>query len=392
MKEKDLAKTQKKDKKGRKIFKIKNPKKAGIVAFVTMLVAGALLVGSIVTLIVFNYYLFYTEFENTTQSTEDDGIEVVVTENEKSIIDVVSEARESVVSIAITELSFSSEEGIIDESSNIGTGFIVDSGGLIVTNQHVVSDSDSDYTVVTFDGSEYEVIDIEKDDNNDVAVLKINAEDLTPLTLGDSDAIVVGQTVIAIGTPLGEYVGSVTTGIISGLDRDVTASTDWFGVTEKTYEDVIQTDAAVNPGNSGGPLLNTSGEVVGISFATTSGADNISFALPINIVKDRVEEYRTYGKFIKPYLGVSYQMISERQALYYDNVVAGALIVKVDPYSPAQDASIKRGDIITEFNGEEISDSLAGTISEYKVGDEVELTIWNDGDTRTVDVTLEEQE
>jgi len=170
------------------------------------------------------------------------------------------------------------------------------------------------------------------------------------------------------------------------------ASTGWFGSTAKTYEDVIQTDAAVNPGNSGGPLLNTAGQVVGINFATTSGADNISFALPINLVKDRTDEYRTYGKFIKPYLGVSYQMISDYQAIYYENVVSGALIVRVDPYGPAQEAGIERGDIITEFDGEPVQSSLANLISNKKVGDEVEIKIWNNGEERTVKAILQEQD
>jgi serine protease Do len=384
--------SKKKKKEFFKGLKIKDPKKAGILSFVIMLVVSALFVGSIITIVVFNYLSASQNSKTTTQTTEDNGVEVVVTEDEKAIIDVVKNARESVVSIAIKQLSFSSEEGIIDESNNIGTGFIVDSGGLIVTNQHVVSDLESDYIVITADGTEYDVVDIERDDVNDIAVLKIDASNLVPLTLGDSDAVVVGQTVIAIGTPLGEYVGSVTTGIISGLNRDVTASTGWFGGSSKTYENVIQTDAAVNPGNSGGPLLNTSGKVIGINFATTSGADNISFALSINKVKERIEEFRTYGKFIRPYLGVSYQMISERQALYYDNVVAGALIVRVDPYGPAYAASLERGDIIIKFAGKDLEKSLADMISDYNVGEEIQLTVWNNGEERTVNVTLQEQE
>jgi serine protease Do len=191
---------------------------------------------------------------------------------------------------------------------------------------------------------------------------------------------------------LGDYVGSVTAGIVSGLNRDVLASTGWFGSTAKTYENVIQTDAAVNPGNSGGPLLNTSAEVIGVNFATTSGADNISFALPINIVRERVEEYRTYGKFIRPYIGVSYQMISKNEALYYDDVVAGALIVDVDAYGPAQKSGIERGDIIIEFSGKAVDRSLANIISAYNVGDEVELKVWNKGVERDVKVTLGELE
>jgi S1-C subfamily serine protease len=374
-----------------KFIKVKDPKKAGIMSFVIMLVVSALLIGSIVTIIFFDY-LYAPNVETDQQKIEDDKIEVVVTEEESSVINVVKSVEKSVVSIAVNQLFFSTEQGIIDESNNIGTGFVVDKNGLIVTNQHVVSDIDADYVVVTSEGKEYEVADIERDDSNDIAILKVEATDLVPIPLGNSDAVVVGQTVIAIGTPLGKYMGSVTTGIISGLDRDVTASTGWFGSSAKTYEDVIQTDAAINPGNSGGPLLNTSGEVIGINFATTSGADNISFALPINVVKKRIEEYRTYGKFIKPYLGVSYQMISEYQAVYYENIVAGALIVRVDPYGPAQKAGIERGDIIIEFAGKKVDESLANIISQHEVGEEVELKVWNNEKERTIKVTLGEQE
>jgi S1-C subfamily serine protease len=374
-----------------KFIKVKDPKKAGIMSFIIMLVVSALLIGSIVTIILFDY-LYAPNVETDQQKIEDDKIEVVITEEESSVINVVKSVEKSVVSIAVNQLFFSTEQGIIDESNNIGTGFVVDKNGLIVTNQHVVSDIDADYVVVTSEGKEYEVADIERDDSNDIAILKVEATDLVPIPLGNSDAVVVGQTVIAIGTPLGKYMGSVTTGIISGLDRDVTASTGWFGSSAKTYEDVIQTDAAINPGNSGGPLLNTSGEVIGINFATTSGADNISFALPINVVKKRIEEYRTYGKFIKPYLGVSYQMISEYQAVYYENIVAGALIVRVDPYGPAQKAGIERGDIIIEFAGKKVDESLANIISQHEVGEEVELKVWNNEKERTIKVTLGEQE
>lgn len=385
----EKAKKETKPKKGFKLIEIKDPKKAGVVAFVTMLVVTSLFIGSIITLVVFNFLTFEESPETVEEET---SIETVVTQEENAIIQVVENAGGSVVSIAITQLSFQPEEGVVDQSSNIGTGFIVDSNGIIVTNQHVVSDPEADYMIITQDGQEYDVLDIARDNTNDVAVLKIDATELEALNLGNSDSLVVGQTVIAIGTPLGAYSGSVTTGVVSGLNRDVTASTGWFGSTAKVYEDVIQTDAAVNPGNSGGPLLNTAGEVIGVNFATTSGADNISFALPVNLVKNRVEEYRTYGKFIKPYLGVSYQMISEYEAMYYEDVVAGALIVRVDPYGPAQDAGIERGDIIIEFSEDTVNASLANIISNYEVGEEVEIKLWNSGNERTVTVTLVEQD
>ena len=331
---------------------------------------------------------FFSEMFTMDESEEDS--QLVVTEEEKNVIGIVEENAESVVSIAISQLSFSQGEGLVDTSSNIGTGFVVDENGIIVTNQHVVSDSEADYTVVTSTGEEYEVVEIVRDDVNDIAVIKIDATGLNAVDLGDAEKLSVGQSVIAIGTPLGEFSGTVTSGIISGLNRSVSASSDWFGATAKTYENVIQTDAAINPGNSGGPLINSQGEVIGINFATTSGADNISFAIPINKVTRRVEEYRAYGKFIKPYLGVSYQMISEYEAIYYSDVVAGALVVRTDPFGPAYEAGIRKGDIITEFNGEEVTTSLSQMIQQYDVNDDVEVKVWRDEAEETLTATLVE--
>lgn len=319
---------------------------------------------------------------------------IVVTDSENRAIEIVEASRPSVVSIAVSKLTLSQGQGVVDTSSNIGTGFIVDKSGLIITNQHVVSDQKSEYKVVTEDGVEYEVVEILRDDLNDIALIKIDTKgsELKELSLGNSDNLLVGQNVIAIGTPLGEYAGSVTTGIISGLNRSVTASSGWFGSSAKTYENVIQTDAAVNPGNSGGPLLNSQGEVIGVNFATTSGADNISFAIPINKVKDRVDEYRTYGKFIRPYLGVTYQMISEYEALYYSDIIPGALILRVDSESPAYSAGLRRGDIITEFGGEKVSITLGEMIQSHNVGEEVEIKYNREGQEQIINVTLGEMD
>jgi serine protease Do len=344
--------------------------------------------------------IFFTKyFEFTQKETEiETGTNsqptpvITVTDDENVVINVVKQSTPSVVSIAISQVTLKRGQGLVDEVSNIGTGFVVDPNGIIVTNQHVVSDTTAKYKVITSDGVEYEAVEILRDDGNDVALLKIDAKNLKALKLGDSDNLAVGQTVIAIGTPLGEYAGSVTTGVISGLGRSVTASSGWFGSTTKVYENVIQTDAAVNPGNSGGPLINTQGEVIGINFATTANADNISFALPINVVKQRLEEYRTYGKFIKPYIGISYQMISEYEALYYTDVVAGALVMNVDPNGPAAKADVKRGDIITKVNGKELVQSLAYEIQSHKVGEEITLEVWREGKTFTVKVTLAQAE
>lgn len=315
---------------------------------------------------------------------------ITVTEDENLIINVVKNSTPSVVSIAVSQITLKSGEGLVDEVSNIGTGFIVDPNGIIITNQHVVSDITAEYKVITNDGKEYSVVEIIRDDSNDIALLKIDSKELTTLELGNSENLLVGQTVIAIGTPLGEYAGTVTTGVISGLKRSVTTSSGWFGSSTKMYENVIQTDAAVNAGNSGGPLISTEGKVIGVNFATTSNADNISFALPINIVKQRLEEYRTYGKFIKPYIGISYQMISEYQAMYFKDVVAGALVMNIDSNGPASKVDIKRGDIITKVNDTPVDQSFSYMIQSYKVGEEISLEIWRDGVTKSVKITLVE--
>lgn len=319
---------------------------------------------------------------------------LVVTESERNRISIVENTQESVVSIAASQLTLKQGEGVSDVSQNIGTGFIVDESGIVVTNQHVVSNASSDYKVVGSNGEEFAVTNILRDDMSDIAILRIDRKDkiVKPIVLGDSDSVAVGQDVIAIGTPLGEYAGSVTIGIISGLDRMVSAGRGWFGSTVKNYEGVIQTDAAINPGNSGGPLINSQGEVIGVNFATTSGVENISFAIPINRVKARLEEYRTYGKFIRPYLGVSYQMISEYEALYYKDVVPGALVVRIDPVSPAYSAGIRRGDFIVEFGGEKVGRSLSEMIAKHKVGTEVEVKIVREGKEAKFTVKLGEME
>ncbi len=355
-------------------------------------ILGIILVSMTMTYITVMNVAVINDMLGVTPNEEDTSVvsNLVVSQDEADLISMVKEAQEGVVSVAVSQMSLSRDEGVVTSDSNIGTGFVVDASGWIVTNQHVVSSSSADYKVVTSDGEQYDVTEVVRDDANDIAILKIDAQNLKVLPFGDSDNLAVGQDVIAIGTPLGEYSGSVTKGIISGLDRSVSASSSWYGATTKTYEGVIQTDAAVNPGNSGGPLLNSQGEIIGVNFATTSGADNISFALPINIVKEKIEEYRTYGKFIKPYLGVSYQTISEFEAYYYSNVVAGAFVVSIDTNGPAYVAGIRKGDIITKFGEDDVTTSLATLIQKHEVGEEIEVEYYRSGSLDTTAVTLVE--
>ncbi|HPQ79178.1 MAG TPA: trypsin-like peptidase domain-containing protein [Candidatus Dojkabacteria bacterium] len=387
--EKDKKEDKKKEKKKSKVVL----KFFLAVFFLSLLIS--ILIACLIYFLLLDNPSFLSKYSKE-REVEDNGekIELVVTEDEANTINIVKQTQESVVSIAVSQITLKQGEGLSDMTSNIGTGFIVDDSGIVVTNQHVVSDVASSYKVVSYLGDEFEVTKILRDDVSDIALLRIDKKDkvLKSLKLGDSDKLLVGQNVIAIGTPLGEFAGSVTSGIISGLNRSVAAGTGWFGTTTKTYEGVIQTDAAINPGNSGGPLINSQGEVIGVNFATTSGVDNISFALPINKVKKRIEEYKTYGKFIKPYLGVSYQMISEYEALYYKDVVPGALVVRIDPVSPAYEAGIRRGDFITEFGGEKVTNSLGEIIQEHKVNEEVEVKVWRAGEEQIFKVKLGEMD
>lgn len=314
---------------------------------------------------------------------------------ESSIIDVVSNASSAVVSIAVEQVEFSPVLGPQKLEDNIGTGFIISSDGLIVTNQHVVSNQNATYSVSTKERQTYEVTNIYRDEANDIALVKIDTDgdELPFVELGDSDALKVGQIVIAIGTPLGDYPGSVTTGIVSGLERTVTIGAG-FWTSSKEYEGVIQTDAAINPGNSGGPLLNSVGQAIGINFATTSGADNISFAIPINTLKLRLEDFEARGgKFVKPYLGVSYQLVDEYDALRF-RVPTGAFVEDLEKDGPAEKGGIKAGDIIVEINGKDVSSGLQNVIMTFDPGESVKIKVWrktgeNYSEGEYVDIAVE---
>jgi S1-C subfamily serine protease len=282
-----------------------------------------------------------------------------------------------------------------------GSGFIISKDGLIVTNRHVVSDQSAEYTVMTNDEKKYSAKVMAIDPSNDVAILKIEAGNNLPvLGLGDSGSLKIGQTVIAIGNSLGEFRNTVSKGIISGLKRNVTAG-DGFGQAE-TLSEVIQTDAAINPGNSGGPLLNISGQVIGVNVAMAQGAENIGFALPINLVKKDIESVKTKGKIVQPYIGVRYIPITEEiqkaNNLPYDY---GALVLRgqqitdfaVVPGSPADKAGIVENDIILEINGQKIDDKnqFSDQIAKFNVGDTISLKVWSKGEEKTVQVKLEER-
>ncbi|WKZ29782.1 MAG: trypsin-like peptidase domain-containing protein [Candidatus Dojkabacteria bacterium] len=312
--------------------------------------------------------------------------QIVVTPDENgknsalTIPDVVKQVSPAVVSIAVSNASLDEGSGVVQESDKIGTGFIVDAqNGIIVTNQHVVSNLNGQYQVVTQDDKILTVSKIVRDSTNDIALVIVeDKSSLRALQLGDSEKINVGETVIAIGTPLGQYPGSVTVGVVSGLGRTVRTSGGFWGVV-KEYENVIQTDAAVNPGNSGGPLLNGNGQVIGVNFATTGGADNISFALPINVVKTRLAEYAQYGRFRNAYVGINYAMVTPREAQLY-GVVQGAFVRGVVSGSPAAVAGIKPGDIIIKIGATKVTTGIGDVIQRLRIDQEVDFTVWRQKD------------
>lgn len=354
------------------------------------------------------------------------------TTQEEATIKAVNEASAAVVSIIITkdlpiieeyyinpfgfdfpfgfEIPQYRQQGTQKQEVGGGTGFIISEDGTILTNKHVVLDETADYTVLTNDGKRYPAEVLARDPVQDLAILKIDKEKtvneqgeftLTPfpvVKLGDSGNLQIGQTVIAIGNALTEFRNTVSVGVISGLGRTITAS---GGGLVETIEDVIQTDAAINSGNSGGPLLNLKGEVIGVNTANISGAQSIGFAIKINKAKKDIEQIKNLGKIVYPFLGVRYTLITE--SIREENnlpVSYGAWLIKGDggesaisPASAAEKAGLKENDIILEFNGEKITteNSLAKIIMKYSPGDEVVLKFLRDGQEKTVKVILGER-
>lgn len=337
------------------------------------------------------------------------GAEKRVLLYEDSVITkVVEEALPSVVTIGINTTSARGDSFELDPFNpfspfrpvpgnrrnierNIGSGFIISNDGLIITNKHVVSDTNAKYTVLTNDSKKYDVVSIYRDPVNDASILKINASGLKPLALGNSSTLKLGQLVIAIGTPLGEFTNTVTSGIISGLGRGITAGSPFEGAVEK-LDNVIQTDAAISPGNSGGPLLNSKGEVIGINTAIAAEGQNIGFAIPSNVIKELIDNFEKRGStFERPYLGVRYRLL-DRQTVVLNDLVEGAYVVEVLQDSPAAKAGVQEEDIITEIDGQKIrgdDQGLAKIIAEKKIGDSVLIKIWRDNQMKDFRLTLE---
>jgi serine protease Do len=374
-----------------------NLKKTLVVIAVIFVVLASLVSGAVADRL-FEFKPLNVIFPKTTSLSLQ---EKVVNEN-SDVIDVVKNVGPSVVTVSAQTpqrqvIQFSPFGGFTQgvqggTQQDIGSGFVVSAEGLIVTNKHVVADTTLAYKVSTSDGKTYDVSTISRDPNNDIAVIKIAASGLKPVQLGDSSNLQVGQFVIAIGTALGEFRNTVTTGVISGLGRGIDAGDSLQGYVER-LDNVIQTDAAINPGNSGGPLLNSAGQVIGINVAVAQGANNIGFSIPIGTVKDDLSTFQTTGKFpSKAYLGVEYQMLTQQVALL-NQVPQGAYVVSIVAGSPAEKAGLMVGDIIYKMDGAALNDASGGVskvVAGKKPGDTLSLDVWRNGTSTNIKVTLSE--
>lgn len=309
------------------------------------------------------------------------------------IVQIAKEVSPSIVGVAVSvNQPVLGEQGVSQEESGYGTGIIVTDNGYIVTNNHVVENSDS-VMITLFDGAQYPASVVGTDKTTDLAVIKIDATGLTPAALGDSDALEVGEVVVAIGNPLGEKLaGSVTSGIVSALHREI--STNGFS------QQYIQTDAAINPGNSGGALVNMKGQVIGINtlktylagyddYGVPIGTEGIGFAIPINNARPIVEQLITTGSVQRPGIGISC-LVDETNQYNAAGAPAGVTIAEVTADGPAAGAGLQAGDIITRIDGTSVDtvEALTTALQSHAVGDKVELTVWRSGQEYKASVTI----
>ena len=424
--------------------KNKNPFKERLVFFIVSIIIISSFFGFLSGFVSSVYFLHHKDyieklalnieqlFKKESQKTDGVGGYIAQTSQEQAIINAVKEFSPAVVSIVISkdvpimeEYFYNPFEGISPFEVQIpqyrqkgtekkeiggGTGFIISQDGLVLTNKHVALDETAEYTVFTNDGKKFPAKILARDPIQDLAILKIEQEkslndkgeiNSTPfpmVKLGDSDGLQIGQTVIAIGNALGEFRNTVSVGVISGLGRSITASGGSFS---ETLEDVIQADAAINKGNSGGPLLNLKGEVIGINTAMAEEAQSIGFAIPINKAKRDIEQIKKIGKIIYPFLGVRYVIVNEEVKNKYNlEVDYGVLILKgengesaIASGSAAEKAGLKEKDIILEFNNEKITqdNSLSKIIIKYSPGDKITLKILRDKKEMSLEIVLGER-
>ncbi len=270
-----------------------------------------------------------------------------------------------------------------------GSGFIVAASGIILTNKHVISDTNAEYTVIMNDGERFPAEILSRDPINDVAILKMQSEKRLPfIKLGDAAGLELGESVIAIGNALGIFKNTVSLGIVSGLSRAISAQAD-PDATPQEMRGLIQTDAAINPGNSGGPLVNLKGLAVGVNAAIVFGAQNIGFAIPINAARRDLDDIKKFGRIRRPLLGLRYMMIDEKLKDKMGLPVSyGAFVIGegpndpgVIPGSPAEIAGLKEKDLVLEFNAKRLDREhpIQDFLENMNVGEEVELLVSREG-------------
>ena len=289
-----------------------------------------------------------------------------------------------------TEITQKNYFGQVSTSAVAGTGFIISDDGYILTNSHVVSyavNGGYDVTVMTYDGTRYTAEIVGADDGNDIAVLKIDATGLSPVTFADSESIAVGDTVYAVGNPLGELDFTMTTGLVSALDRTITTDESYVPI------NMFQIDAAINPGNSGGPVYNAAGQVIGVVTAKTSatGVEGLGFAIPANDAVTIANELMENGFVIsRVQLGIETRTLSSSAARYYGQG-AGVYVVTVNEGSCAEAGGMKPGDIITAVNGKDTAtyEALKTVLRSYAPGDEIEVEVYRNDQEVTLKITLD---
>lgn len=356
----------------------------------------------------FGSWLFTRNDTSTTQKQQ-----VVLKSQSQLLSSIAKNVGQSVVSVEVTSAStlnggFLGMGQFADtQQQSAGTGIILDKDGLIITNRHVVPAGTQKVSIVTSDGTRFEDVEVvgrtNAQDSLDIAFLKISDtqnKTLVPAEIGDSSKVAIGDSVVAIGNALGQFQNTVTSGIISGHGRSVQASSGGTGNDAENLEDLFQTDAAINEGNSGGPLVNLDGQVIGINTAVAAGdAQNIGFAIPVNDISGLIKSVKETGKLQRPYLGVVYVSLTDDIAKQYSlKATRGAYIPPQNVLGedtiidggPAAKAGLKEGDIITKVNNQAIDDktSITSALGKYSVGDKVTLSIVRGDKNLTIEVTL----
>jgi serine protease Do len=325
-------------------------------------------------------------------------VTAAATGDDQAVVDVVSRLAPSVVTIQVTVGGQNASNGsTTPETQGSGSGVIIDPNGLILTNRHVAGDA-TKVVVILSDGTQLDGKTVGVDTLTDFAFVKVDGKDLPAATLGDSNSLRVGQTAIAMGNPLGEFAGTVTTGIVSGLDREIDVA-DQMGQSSEHLRHLIQTDAAINPGNSGGPLVDAEGNVIGIDTAVAGDASGIGFALPIDLAKPIIEQVMAGKDIARPWIGIRYEDVDAQVASDNKLSVTTGAWIHVDPAanekaivkdSPAANAGLKDGDIITGLDGQAIDaqHQLDLLLLQHNPGDTVTLNVLRDGKAIDVDLTL----